>query len=368
MTENTLSTVIVLRNDKSTEWADSEVILREGELGVSYLENGNIVVKAGDGENRFADLRQVEGVFEQPVTLTQNFGYYNDVPAGGYKTYANTVGMTTSEFLLSALKKTVEPTITQPSASLSASATVENNDPEIGAKITKITWDGGFSAGSYKIGTATQTTGLSSSNTTWSVSNNKDTQVSTDIVGTFELVSDDYIQIDSELAKTYATVTAEVTLDASNANVPKNNLGEDTAGKITATTAGAPWTKTADVKVTGYRKPFWGVKTESIDVSTITSEQVRALDNSGTATKGLPTSLDVPVGSTQVIFCAKAGIYSSLDAKDANAMNAGVAFTKATNAVDVNGANGYEATAYDMWSVTWADPIVSAKALILTWS
>ena len=46
--EKTLNTIIVLRNDKSTDWADSDVILREGEVGVSYLENGNVVVKAGD--------------------------------------------------------------------------------------------------------------------------------------------------------------------------------------------------------------------------------------------------------------------------------------------------------------------------------
>ena len=53
MAEKTLNTVIVLRNDKSTDWANSDVILRAGELGVSYLENGNIVVKAGtyDGVN-----------------------------------------------------------------------------------------------------------------------------------------------------------------------------------------------------------------------------------------------------------------------------------------------------------------------------
>lgn len=368
MAEKTLNTVIVLRNDKSTDWADSDVILREGELGVSYLDNGNIVVKAGDGANKFANLKQIEGVFEQPVTLTQNFGYYNDVPTGGYKTYADTVGMTTSEFLLSALKKTVEPTITQPSASLSATPTIENNDPEIGAKITAFTWDGGFSGGSYKIGSATQSTGLSSSNTTWSVSNNIDSQTSTSMDGTFTLTSDKYVQINSESSATYATITAEVTLDATNANVPKNNLGENTNGKITSTSAGAPWTKTASVKATGYRKPFWGVKTASIDVSEITSAQVRALGNSGSATAGLPSSLDVPTGSTQVILCAKAGTYSSLVAKDGNAMNAGVTFTKVTNAVAVEGANGYEATAYDMWYVQWEDPIASDKALELTWS
>jgi hypothetical protein len=35
MAEKTLNTIIVLRNDKSTDWANSEVVLKEGELGVS---------------------------------------------------------------------------------------------------------------------------------------------------------------------------------------------------------------------------------------------------------------------------------------------------------------------------------------------
>lgn len=368
MTGNTLSTVIVLRNDKSTAWADSKVKLLEGELGISYLENGNIIVKAGDGETAFADLRQIEGVFEQPVTLTQNFGYYNDVPDGGSKTYSNTVGMTTSEFLLSALSKTIEPIITQPSIGLSARATVENDDPEIGANITKISWDGSFNTGSYTIGSAEQPSGLTNNDTAWRVSNNKDNQTSASMTGTFELVSADYIQITEEGSTAYAAITAEASFDESKVNIPKNNMGEPTTGKITLASAEAPWAKTADVKVTGYRKPFWGVKTVAIDTSAITSEQVRALGNSGTAAGDLPNSLDIPVGSTQIIFCAKAGTYNSLVAKDANAFNAFVTFTKVENAVNVKGANDYAATAYDMWFVTWADPIASAKALTLTWS
>lgn len=371
MEDKTLNTIIVLRNDKSTDWADSEVILREGELGVSYLDNGNVVVKAGDGSNKFSDLKQVEGVFEQPVTLTQNFGYYNDVPAGGYKTYNDTLGMTTSEFLLSALKKTVEPTITQPSASLSASATVENNDPEIGAKITALKWDGSFSAGSYKIGSATQSTGLSSSNTTWAVSNATDAQTSALMDGTFTLTSDKYIQINTDGSATYSRIDATVTLDASGAKTPKNNLGEDTEGKITTATAGSPWSKSAEVKVTGYRKPFWGVIAAADGLKSpedYVSADVRALPNNATTAGGFPTSLAVPVGSQMVVFFAKHGVKSSLTATDDNAMNAGVTFTKVENACSVEGANGFTGADYDLWYVDWKAGIGSAKQLTLKWS
>lgn len=378
MADKTLNTIIVLRNDKSTDWADSEVILREGELGVSYLDNGNIVVKAGDGVNKFAELKQVEGVFEKPVTLTQNFGYYNDVPSGGYKTYEATAGMTTSEFLLSALKKTVEPTITQPTASLSASATVENNDPEIGAKITAFKWDGGFSAGSYKIGSATQSTGLASDDTTWAISNSIDSQTSTLMDGTFTLTSDKYIQINTEGSATYARVDATVTLDTTDAKTPKNNLGEDTDGKITVASAGAPWSKSANVNVSGYRKPFWGVIAAADGLKNpeeYVSADVRALPNNATTANGFPTSLEVPAGSQMVVFFAQAGKYSSLVATDDLANNATIQFTKVANACSVEGANGFTGTNYDLWYVNWNPDMAlgytgigADKQLTLKWS
>lgn len=371
MADKTLNTIIVLRNDSSTDWATSDVVLREGEVGVSYLGNGNVVVKAGDGVNKWPNLKQIEGVFEQPVTLTQNFGYYNDVPSGGYKTYENTAGMTTSEFLLSALKQTVEPQITQPSASLSATAIIENNDKEVGAKITGFSWTGNFNAGSYKIGNTTQPTGLSVSDTAWAVSNSIDSQTSTATSGTFTLVSDDYIQINSDSSATYARIDATVNLDAANANKPKNNLGEDTTGIITATTASAPWSKSANINVTGYRKPFWGVipaASNLKDPEDYESADVRALPNSATTAAGLPTSLAVPAGSQMVVFFAKHGVKNSLVATDDKAMNAGVTFTKVANACSVEGANNFTGVDYDLWYVNWGAGIGSAKQLTLKWS
>jgi hypothetical protein len=280
--------------------------------------------------------------------------------------------MTTSEFLLSALKKTVEPTISQPYCSFGASAVIENNDKEIGAKITGLKWDGSFSAGSYKIGNATQSTGLSASNVTWSVKNNKDSQTGTTEDGTFTLTSDKYIQINSEVEATYATLTATATLDASGAKTPKNNLGEDTTGKITTTSAGSPWTKTANVKVTGYRKPFWGWKSTAealADPTAITSAQVRALGKSGTSTAGLPAELTVPAGTKQIFFAAKAGTMSSLTVKNITKEPAtGVACTKVANAVTVEGANSYTGTAYDLWYINLDAAFTGETKLALAWA
>lgn len=369
MAEKTLNTIIVLRNDSSTDWANSEVILKSGELGVSYLDNGNVLVKAGDGKSKWADLPQVESVLENDVLLTYTVGKHT-VASGSFKN-AGGKDMTFSEWFIDAHKETVEPTITQPTASLSASAIVENSDPEIGAKITALRWDGGFSAGSYKIGSATQSTGLSSSNTTWAVSNSVDSQTSTAMDGTFTLTSDKYIQINTDGSANYARIDATVTLDASGANTPKNNLGENTDGKITAETAGSPWSKQANVAATGYRKPFWGVIAAADglkDPTSYVSADVRALPNSATTAKGFPSSLAVPAGSQMVVFFAKSGIYSSLTATDDKAMNAGVTFTKVANACSVEGANGFTGTNYDLWYVNWGAGIGSAKQLTLKWS
>jgi hypothetical protein len=398
MAEQTINTIIVLRNDSTTEWQKSSYKLRSGEVGVGYMtrtvdgEDKVVpIIKVGDGTSTWSQLPQAEGVFEQPVTLTQNFGYYNDVPAGSYKTYSSTAGMTTSEFLLSALKKTVEPTITQPNASFSSvSATVQNNDPEMGAYITALNWDGSTSNGKYRVGSAAdQATGISASNFKWSVTTNKKIDgnlpaASDKVDGSFALADnsaneggvDNRIQITSESSTKYAEIYATVTLDLTNTtvNVPKNNLNEATSGTITGFDKNGTKTKDlkGEVKVTGYRKPFWGWKstTEALaDPTAITSAQVRALGKSGTSTAGLPTSLTVPAGTKQIFFAAKAGAKSSLTVKNITKEPAtGVACTKKARLLKVDGANGYTAVDYDVWYINLDAAFTGETKLSLTWA
>ena len=397
--EKTLGTIIVLRNDHGDEVkfgsADSNVTLRAGELGIHYLDNGNVVVKSGDGVTPWAQLKQVEGVFEQPVTLTQNFGYYTGVPTGGYKTFNETQGMTTSEFLLSALKKATDPTIVQPNASLSASVANSGAQLEVGSYITQVNWDGSSSNGTYKVGSGSdQGTGISSGNFTWAVSNKVDSQTSTKVDGSFTLSDANKKQITSTSSTAYVTVEATVTLDLSGVKNPKNNLGEDVPGlKITSTTVATNNFTTVDgvtskslsasASATGFHKPFWAVKAAAANLkkpTAYTSGDVRALSGTANVTAGFPTSLSVPAGSEQVVFFARAGAYSSLTATDDNAMNAGVTFTKVANALKVKGNNEYapegtDGFDYDLWYVDWNPDgaagyagIGSAKQLTLKWS
>ena len=373
-----INTVIILRNDATTDWADSQVILESGELGVGYLtrEDGTIavIVKAGDGSNKWADLPQVEGVFEEDQILTYNFGRHTTkngyVNAGGK-------GMTTSEWLMDALSEIKEPSITQPSVTFSAGATIA--DKEIGSYITALTWAGGFSGGSYQYGSTADAnsthTGLKASDVSWEVKRGE-TSIGTTEDGSYTLTSP--IQVTSVSNTTYATLTATATLDAKNARTPLNNVGTETSGKITATSAKSPWTPTADVKVTGYYKPFWGVIASPSEgtlkaPTDYTSSDVRGLTGKGSSTKGFPTALTVAAGSQQVMFFAKAGTYTSVTATDNKAMNAPVNFTKVANAVKVKGNNEYapegsDGFDYDLWYVDWGAGIDSLKQLTLKWA
>ena len=54
-----LNTIITLRQGTTTEWNASTRILELGEMGLEYLENGSVKIKAGDGEHTWGDLAYV---------------------------------------------------------------------------------------------------------------------------------------------------------------------------------------------------------------------------------------------------------------------------------------------------------------------
>lgn len=373
MAQQTINTVIVLRNDQTTNWENSDYKLLKGEVGIGYLENGNVIAKLGvDGETAWKDLPQIEGVFEDEITLTHNFGRYTT--SNGFVKTTDAKGKTTSQWLIHALSETKEPVIIQPNFTLTASGSGAGG--EIGTYITALNWDGTATYGSYEYGPST---GLDETNVTWSISNDIDNQTSTSEDGTFALTSDKQIQLNQEASKTYATITGTYTLDASGATDPVNNVGNTTSGKITDKTD----TLTAEIKATAYRKPFYGVLAagDAVDISALTSTIIRGLPKSGTTKTGLPTTLDVPAGSQMVIFAAKAGARNSLTATDNKAMNAEVSFTKVANAVRVKGANDFvtedepDGVLYDIWYVDWNPDKVegytgigSAKQLKLVWA
>ena len=51
-----LKTIITLRQGTTAEWANSKVILKTGEMGLEYLSDGNVKIKAGDNEHVWSEL------------------------------------------------------------------------------------------------------------------------------------------------------------------------------------------------------------------------------------------------------------------------------------------------------------------------
>ena len=122
MAEKTLNTIIVLRNDQTTAWEESSYVLDKGELGIGYTADGKVIVKAGVGKSSgktWKDLPQVEGVFEDNLTLTYAFGKYAPDASGSFT--LNTAGKTMSEVMLDAFAQEVYTDLikSKPSAAFS---------------------------------------------------------------------------------------------------------------------------------------------------------------------------------------------------------------------------------------------------------
>ena len=375
MAQNTINTVIVLRNDQTTSWESSNHVMLKGEVGIGYLPNGNVIAKLGtyDGINEatkktWKDLPQIEGVFTEDQILTHNFGRHKtsngSVNAGG-------AGMTVSEWLIDALSETLNPKTNYPTANLKADGyTTDTGTNEIGSKIKAIKWKTETTNGSYvgndgtgtygSSGGTSNTSGISSNNFTWSISNETDSQTSTAASGTFTFASDDYIQIDSTDAKNYAYLNGTVTLDASKAYTPKNNIGGSyEAGRIAGFADGTTTKDFEDVAIsaTGFRNTWYYIGTDhttAIDSAFIrkatarnsntTNFEISTKTPGGNAFKGVV----IPANTTRVMF-AVPGTYNNIAVVNVDGMGLpedGFVRTE----VAVEGANGFEAATYSVFT------------------
>lgn len=364
--EKTLNTIIVLRNDKSTDWATSEVILREGELGVSYIDLGegktNVMVKAGNGKDKFADLPQVESVLESDMMLTYSFGKHV-VPTGGSLNAGGT-NMTMSQWIADALKQTVEPTIKRyPNVGLSASCSNSGASLEIGSYITSVSYTGSLSEdGDYETNGKETASGIKSSDLAWEVTLGDDaTTKKTTATGSYTT----NIQINSTTANTvYATVKAKATLSLDNVKTPVNNLGEANADvKIKGFDSAGTTVKslTADVKASGYRNAWYYVGTD--DTSTLNSSFFRTAKDGLKAMNANTTAfgtVTIPAGTKRVAFAVLGdkSLTSVIDV-DGQGLDVKANFTKETIAIE--GANGFEAANYSVFHFENPNGIAATK-------
>jgi hypothetical protein len=390
MAEKQLNTIIVLRNGSKEAWeAENSYVLRAGEVGVGYMDVTNTdgvkvktvpIIKVGDGTTSWKELPQAEGVFEKDVVLTSPLGQYEPTAAGFVKVEGSK-GMTTSEFLMSALSAVKEPTITPPSFTLSA--TSGSRTVEIGSKISSLAWTGTFNKGTYEFGskngdtTYTKDDGTGQSATGYEVTCTLPGSVEQKEDGKVTLTNDYVV---SASATNFASITSKCSWGASN-RTPLNNVGEETDGILAAGSD----SKTVNYSVTAYREGFfYGTSTTAVDPTKLTGWDIRNLSKTGKAyasitdadskTAGKQVVVSVPVGAASIILaCPKAntGVTDVLNTTVNAGMNDAFGLTNPT-VVSVGGADatatsvGDFAADYNVWVYTPAEAYGSTASLTVT--
>lgn len=375
-TETTsLNTIVILRNDfseegpKATSAEAESVVLRPGELGIHYINDRKVIVKAGNGTDSWNDLPQVEGVFEEDVILTFDFGKYKTsngfVNAGGK-------GMTSREWLIDALSEVKEPEIKTPSYTLATGTiTTDTSTLEIGSKVTKLGWNGTFNSGSYEYGSihdngtedTSKATGVTA---TYTMTSTNAGTLAQDVDGVLTL--DNPISINAVGTVSCGSITGTCEWSASD-RTPVNNVGVPTTGKISAGSN----TVTVNYYVTGYREGFfYGTTTDKTTTAQLNSSVIRARSKTSAAYAAGSKSVEVPIGASTVIFAcpaAKTGVTKVYN----NTVNAEMtsSFVKTEN-VMVGGAdatstsNGDYAVAYNVWTFTPNEAYGTETSLTVT--
>lgn len=264
-------------------------------------------------------------IFDSDLVFTEEFGRY--IPVDG-KVTIPAKDKSWYDVLLDAYSQDKNPTITQPSVTLTANAIKAY---EVGTKVIP-SYSAVLNAGSYEYGPAT---GITAS--AWSVTNGTDTK--TTASGSFNeiTVADD----------TNYSITATATYGAG--AIPKTALGQDyTDGQIVAGSKSA--TKS---KISGYRSYFYGVlDTSSVDAP-LTSAIIRGMTNGGAYSASKTFTLNGSATAKRIVIAipsnsTRAGLKEVILT---SAMNTPVtdSYVKTEAAVQVEGVNGFTAVDYDVY-------------------
>lgn len=396
MADKTLTTQIILRNGTTTQWEASTKILKLGEVGIDTTKNE---IRIGDGEHTWKDLKiagadqaaiqalidkaedkvsvlLVEGnetdtemlatianpaqgdmaIVERAVAagskvnshtayaydgekwcamdgnynaknvyFDSDFTYTNAIgavgaPSGGSGKLAAS-GKSVEEFMASILAKEANPYTTQPAASVKI--TGGNGTFEIGTH-KNISYSASLSAGSYTYGPAT---GVVAGTVTASF----DGKTNEGATGTFENVVAD------------GTKELNVSITHNEGVVPKTNLGNSYAdGKIAAGTKSAKAPQT----LVGVRHMFYGPMATDAELN---SENIRKLKHEAASKKTIGT-FGAGAGAVKVVVAVPANMkVTKVLMPSAMNADATASFVKQADSVQVEGAEGFTAAAYNVW-------------------
>lgn len=260
--------------------------------------------------------------FGDDITYTVAIGTLAK-PSGSAKFAAK--GKNVTQVLSSLMAQEANPSKTNPAVSFSSQTGF--GTVEIGTKKT-LGYTAALSAGSYTYGPATGITAQS-----WKVTCTGVTDPLTTATGSFTNV------VAEATAK---KITAVATYNEG--AIPKTNLGNDyPAGKIPAGSA----SKDTNTLV-GVRYMFYGPVTDAS--LALNSANIRALTKKEAVAKKTLTTFEAGADCKKVIVALPAG-YNVSKVLLPSAMNADATadFVKQSATVQVEGAEGYTATAYNVW-------------------
>ena len=294
----------------------SKLIVGDKRSYTAYVYNGENWA-ACDGNYRADNV-----YFDEDLTYTANIGVLT-VPSTGSGTIQAS-GKNVKDVLAGILAKEKEPSATAPAVSFSAQGGFGTF--EIGTK-KNLTYTASLSAGSYTYGPATGITAQS-----WSVSCTGVAGTKTTAAGTFENVV-----AESNVKRIVATA------QYGDGAIPVTNLGNPyEAGQIKAGSATA---NSNEFK--GVRYMFWGPMTEN---TALNSASIRALSYKEAAANKTLATFGAGAGAKKIVVAVPAG-YKVTKVIMPSALNADVTalFVKQGTQIQVNGAENYAATAYDVY-------------------
>ena len=280
-------------------------------------------------------------ILTQDITMAGNYtqvGNLTKASTTASGTFA-TQGKSVAEAFQEIFTKKLQPTATAPAVTL----TLTNNDQliEVGSTSSVPTYTASLSAGSYTYGPAT---GITAS--AWNVTDGKNTYTTNTTTNLPTIKANDGSQ-------SY-TVTATATHNGG--STPVDNLGG--TATIDPIPAGTK-SKSGTVKVTGFRKWFYGVDRDG--TGTIDSNFIRGLTNGGncetTADKTINPTGEGAVRIVVAIPKKTSGIASIDGAKTlkdvllVSASNTPILdkYVKQDGTVNVNDVSGENPIPYEIW-------------------
>lgn len=272
--------------------------------------------KAMDGNYRADNV-----YFDDDITYTVAIGTLSK-PSGSAKFSAK--GKSVEQVLSGLMAQEANPSKSNPAVSFSSQGGFGTF--EIGTK-KNLTYTAALSAGGYTYGPATDITAKS-----WTVSCTGVTETKSTATGSFD-------NIVAEATAKKITATASYDAGA----IPVTNLGNPyPAGQIKAGSA----SKDSNTLV-GVRHMFYGV-VKSADFS-LTSANIRTLHHEAAAKKTIST-FTAGAGALKVVVALPSGYnVSKVTLPSAMGADATADFVKQSGTVQVEGAEGYTAAAYNVW-------------------